>query len=83
MTRVLGYLERESERVLLLYGEHDPWTACAVSLAPNGSNLRFIVPGRAHEFRLDGLPEEMKQQVESTLKHWLATEAGKDTRWLP
>jgi len=83
MTRVLRYLERESERVLLLYGERDPWTACAVSLAPNGSNLRRVVPGRAHEFGLDQLPEETKQQVESALKDWLTIERWKDTRWLP
>ena len=73
MKHVLRYLERESERVLLLYGENDPWTACAAPLASNASNLKFVVPGRSHEFRLGELPEEMKRSVDSALKTWLGT----------
>jgi len=83
MKRVLRYLEVESERVLLLYGENDPWTACAAPLAPKVSNLKLVVPGRGHELRLGGLPEEMKREVDSALRDWLGIEPGKDATWLP
>ena len=74
MKRVLEYLERESEHVLLFYGENDPWTACAASLAPKTSNLKLVVPGRSHEFRIDELPDEMKRQVHSLLADGLGVE---------
>jgi hypothetical protein len=79
MKRVLQYLEVESERVLLLYGENDPWTACAAPLAPKKSNLKLVVPERGHELRLGGLPEEMKREVHSALENWLGIKPIKDT----
>jgi len=73
MKRVLRYLEHESERVLLLYGESDPWTACAASLAPNASNLKLLIPGRSHEFGIGEIPEEMRRSVDAALEAWLGT----------
>ena len=71
MKRVLRYLEVESEHVLLLYGANDPWTACAAPLAAKPSNLKLVVPGRGHKFRLGDLPEDMKREVDSALEEWL------------
>jgi hypothetical protein len=83
MKRVLRYLEHESEHVLLLYGENDPWTACAAPLASNASNLKLVVPGRSHEFRIGELPEEMKREVDSALRDWLgiANAPVRPARW--
>jgi len=71
MKRVLHYLEHDAERVLLLYGENDPWTACTAPLASKASNLKLVLPGRSHGFSLDDLPEEMQRKVDSALETWL------------
>ena len=79
MKRVLQYLEVESEHVLLLYGANDPWTACAAPLAAKPSNLKLVVPGRGHKFRLGDLPEDMKREVDSALEEWLRLDRKMDT----
>lgn len=53
-----------AEHLLLLYGQHDPWSGGALETPVKPSSGRFIVPAGTHRSHLDGLPA---QELEAAL----------------
>ncbi len=71
MRQVLDYLQNRASRVIYLYGEYDPWTACAVIPSEGLDALKIIVRGKSHKFGIADLPRQKKEEVKRTLKKWI------------
>ncbi len=70
LLQVEQWSRTEAERLLLVYGENDPWTTGGFSVhAPNDS-FRFTVPGGNHLARLGQLPEPERMRALERLSAW-------------
>lgn len=67
------YLKREDPKMMMIYGEYDPWTAPGAAWAVRGKEQMccFVDPAGSHRARILTLPDEMQQQAISRLKEWL------------
>jgi hypothetical protein len=57
MRVVQDWLLQHGERVMLVYGEDDPWTAGAFELGQGSDLARFDVPGANHGAAISDLPD--------------------------
>ncbi len=76
MPDVDAWLATSAERVMLVYGEYDPWSANGFPLgpAPRDSH-RFVVPAGNHGAELGQLPFTQKKAAVATLERWLGVQA--------
>ncbi len=67
------YLKQNDPRMLMVYGEDDPWTAPGAGWAVRGKeNMHYFVdPAGSHRARILTLPEEEQQQAIAILRSWL------------
>ena len=65
------YLKKKAQRVMLIYGGADPWSASAASGGDNPGVVKFVEPGGSHRSRLSNMPEPLRQKAIATLKSWL------------
>lgn len=68
---VTQWVATQSERMMFIYGEFDPWSAG--QYAPNASrdNLVLTVPGGNHNVRIADLPLTTQSLAWNTLDRWL------------
>lgn len=62
-------LEADSEHLIMIYGENDPWTAAAAK-GGNGAK-KFVIPRADHRIRIDNLTYEQKAKIYMLLENWL------------
>ena len=48
MHDVQAWIAASGERIMLIYGQNDPWTAGAVDLGAATDSFKFIAPGGNH-----------------------------------
>ncbi len=67
------YLKNNDPKMLLIYGEDDPWTAPGAGWAASGKqNMRyFVAPAGSHRARILTLPDEQKYLAIALLHQWL------------
>ncbi|UQA63343.1 S28 family serine protease [Polyangium aurulentum] len=70
MEDITGWLSAEGERILLIYGQNDPYTAAAFELGGAKDAYRFIVPGGNHGARILDLPENDRGVALDALEAW-------------
>ena len=68
---VKEYLKKDAQKILLIYGGSDPWTASAAKTRGNKKILRIIQPGGSHRTRIGTLPEYQRRKVMKTLDEWM------------
>jgi len=68
---VKEYLKKDAQKILLIYGGSDPWTASAADAKGNKKILRIIQPGGSHRTRIGTLPEYQRRKVMKTLEKWM------------
>jgi hypothetical protein len=68
---VKKYLKKDADKILLIYGENDPWSASAASTRGNRKILKVVQPNGSHRSRIGTMPEEQNKQVVNTLKAWM------------
>lgn len=71
---VTDYYTENDPRMILVYGEVDPWTASGVTWLRdrNKENIKvFIQPGGSHTARILNMPEEMRDQILEQLNEWM------------
>ena len=68
---VKKYLKKDADKILLIYGENDPWSASAASTRGNHKILKVVQPNGSHRSRIGTMPEEQNKQVVNTLKAWM------------
>jgi hypothetical protein len=68
---VKKYLKKDANKILLIYGGSDPWSASAVSTRGNKKILKVVQPDGSHRTRIDTLPERQRKRVMETLEKWM------------
>jgi len=67
---VARWIREEGERLIVVYGENDPWTAAAVDLGGARDSLRVTVLGGNHQSRLRDAPAGERSRAFSALERW-------------
>ncbi len=68
---VKNYLKKDAEKILLIYGGSDPWTASAASTRGNHKILKIVQPYGSHRTRIGTLPPSQKRKAMDTLEKWM------------
>ena len=68
---VKRYLKKDADKILLLYGGDDPWSASAASTCGNKKILKVVQPDGSHRTRIGTLPESQRELVMKTLEKWM------------
>ena len=68
---VKSYLKKDADKILLIYGGSDPWTASAVSTRGNNKILKVVQPGGSHRTRIGTMSEAQRKLVTDKLNRWL------------
>ncbi|MGD8277300.1 MAG: S28 family serine protease [Gemmatimonadota bacterium] len=69
MADIVQWVRTRGDRIILIYGEDDPWTAGAVGLTGQTDALEIIQPGADHQVRIAGL--DQRDAVLAKLSAWL------------
>ncbi|NOK17614.1 S28 family serine protease [Corallococcus carmarthensis] len=70
MPLVEGWVKAFGERILLVYGENDPWSTGAFSVSARNDSYRFYEPGGNHGSSILGLPEAEQAVALERLRTW-------------
>lgn len=81
MRDIADWLASEGERVILVYGAHDPWTGGAFDIGQARDSYSFIAPSTSHEAQLRDLPGEVHEQAADALYEWIQTQQHTTTVW--
>jgi hypothetical protein len=73
MPDVNQWLATKGERIMLVYGEFDPWSARTFELGQARDSFKFFEPGGNHRARIGTLASEDKALAIATLERWLKT----------
>lgn len=68
---VKRYLKKDAEKILLIYGGNDPWSASAATTRGNKKILKVVQPDGSHRTRIGTLPDSERKLVLDTLEKWL------------
>jgi len=68
---VKNYLKKDADKILLIYGGNDPWSASSAVTNGNKKILKVVQPGGSHRTRISTLPESQHQLVIGTLESWM------------
>jgi hypothetical protein len=71
MPDVNGWLDANGERVMLIYGEFDPWSSNLVPLGHAVDSYTYIAPGGNHGAGLGKLSVGDQARALATLSRWL------------
>ncbi len=62
-----AWVKSSAERLVLIYGEFDPWTAGALDTPSKPSSGRYIVPGGSHSAEIVQLPTKERDRASASL----------------
>ncbi|HWS01071.1 MAG TPA: S28 family serine protease [Prolixibacteraceae bacterium] len=65
------FLKTSANKVLLIYGGIDPWSASAANGGKNKGVVVMFQPGGSHRSRISNMPEPLRQKATDILKVWL------------
>ena len=71
---VTDYYTENDPKVIMIYGEVDPWTASGVTWLRdrNKENIKiFVQPGGSHKARILNMPENMRNEILELLNEWM------------
>lgn len=71
---VTDYYTENDPRMILIYGEVDPWTASGITWLRdrNKENIKvYIQPGGSHTARILNMPENMRNEILEQLNEWM------------
>ncbi len=76
MDKILGWLDKEGNNFIYVYGGRDTWSACRVTVSNNVNSRLYMVPGANHfEARVIRMPVEMRNDFASMMKKMAGIEA--------
>lgn len=79
MQAVAAWAGTTSERVMLVYGEYDPWTAGAIDLGVGRATRSYVVAQGNHGAHIAELADADRSNADATLAEW--TGFTVDTRY--
>lgn len=71
---VTDYYTENDPKMILIYGEVDPWTASGITWLRdrNKENVKvYIQPGGSHRARILNMPENMRDEILEKLNEWM------------
>jgi hypothetical protein len=68
---VRDFAENKGSKILYIYGEYDPWGACAPILQPHVDALKMILKEGSHSTRIKDFNEEDQALIYETLQKWM------------
>jgi hypothetical protein len=68
---VVAWAQAEADRMILLYGELDPWTAGALQVGANPGVRSYTVAGGGHAVGLEDLPDAERDEAWDLVEDWL------------
>ena len=71
---VTDYYTENDPKMILIYGEVDPWTASGITWLRdrNKENIKvYIQPGGSHTARILNMPENMRNEILEQLNEWM------------
>lgn len=71
---VTDYYTENDPKMILIYGEVDPWTASGITWLRdrNKKNIKvFIQPGGSHTARILNMPKDMRDEILDQLNEWM------------
>ncbi len=78
--RIQAWVKAHGERILLVYGELDPWSTNPFDVHESNDAYRFFVPGANHGAAIFKLPEPERTRAVERLTTWMGlqpTESGR------
>lgn len=70
MTDVQSWISTSGTRIMLIYGQNDPWTAGAVSLGAATDSFKYTVPAGNHGSSITGLGATEEAAAIATVRRW-------------
>ncbi len=70
MADIAGWVAAEGDRLLLVYGENDPWTAAAFELGAATDSFKMFAPGGNHGSKIASLEEPDRVLAYQRLEAW-------------
>ena len=70
MHDVQAWLATSGERIMLIYGQNDPWSAGAVDLGDAADSFKFIAPGGNHGSSIANLASEDAGTATAAVMRW-------------
>lgn len=71
---VRDYVENKGNNILYIYGEYDPWGACAPNPKETLDALKMTLKGGHHGTRIRHFSKEDQQKIYDKLQAWLGDE---------
>jgi hypothetical protein len=79
MTDVQSWIASSGERIMLIYGQNDPWTAGAVDLGAATDSFKFIAPGGNHGSGIGSLTTADENTAIASVLRWAGVPQSKRT----
>ncbi len=73
---VTAWAATRAERVVLVYGEYDPWSAAALSIDSAHDSFRFVAPQNNHESSIASLAPTDRTAARAAISRWLGAPAN-------
>jgi hypothetical protein len=70
--KVRDYVENKGDKILYIYGEYDPWGACAPNPKPHVDALKKVLKGGHHGTRIRHFPKKDQEEIKNKLQKWLS-----------
>ena len=68
---VRDYIETKGDKLVYIYGELDPWYACAPNPKDEVDALKMVLKGGSHATRIRDFPEQDQITIYKQLQDWL------------
>lgn len=73
LKKVNKWIKNDGNKFIYIYGTFDTWFACAVQPSKKVDSKWFFLKGKHHRSaRINGMNEEEKRELISTLENWLS-----------
>jgi hypothetical protein len=68
---VRDFAENKGKQILYIYGEYDPWGACAPNPKPHVDALKMVLKAGSHKTRIKDFSKEDQQLIYDKLQKWM------------
>jgi hypothetical protein len=75
MHDVQSWIETSGARIMLIYGQNDPWTAGAVDLGAATDSFKYIAPNGNHGSTISMLPADERDEAMAAILRWAGVQA--------
>lgn len=74
MEDALGFIKKEGNNIIYIYGEYDTWTACGVHPSAQTNSIRMSKAKGSHTTRIKTFSEEDQEKIYAKLREWVGVE---------